>query len=84
MAPRRQTLLLMLTWINISRLKQLNDEALRNVGRPITRGEKPPLEIFLPEKCVRHRSKLLNIVQKIWAPLGKLFAPPGVPSWLWA
>jgi len=24
----------------------------------------------------------LDIVQKIWAPLGKLFAPPGVPSWL--
>jgi len=26
--------------------------------------------------------KLLDIVQKIWAPLRKLFAPPGVPSWL--
>jgi len=25
---------------------------------------------------------LLKIVQKIWAPLTKLFAPPGVPSWL--
>jgi len=24
----------------------------------------------------------LDIVQKIWAPLGKLFAPPGVPRWL--
>jgi len=24
----------------------------------------------------------LDIVQKIWALLGKLFAPPGVPSWL--
>jgi len=22
------------------------------------------------------------MVQKIWAPLGKLFAPPGVLSWL--
>jgi len=21
------------------------------------------------------------MVQKIWAPLGKLFAPPGVPHW---
>jgi len=21
---------------------------------------------------------------KIWAPLGKLFAPPGDPSWSWA
>jgi len=26
----------------------------------------------------------LDIVQKIWAPLRKLFAPPGDPSWLWA
>jgi len=24
----------------------------------------------------------LDIVEKIWAPLGKLFASPGVPSWL--
>jgi len=24
----------------------------------------------------------MDIVQKIWAPLGKLFAPPGVSSWL--
>jgi len=24
----------------------------------------------------------LDIVQTIWAALGKLFAPPGVPSWL--
>jgi len=24
----------------------------------------------------------MDIVQKIWAPLRKLFAPPGVPSWL--
>jgi len=26
----------------------------------------------------------LDIVQKIWAPLKKLFAPPGVPTWLLA
>jgi len=25
---------------------------------------------------------VLDIVQKIWALLGKLFAPPGVTSWL--
>jgi len=25
---------------------------------------------------------MLDIVQKFWASLGKLFAPPGVPSWL--
>jgi len=25
---------------------------------------------------------VLDIVRKIWAPLGKLFDPPGVPSWL--
>jgi len=24
----------------------------------------------------------MDIVKKIWAPLRKLFAPPGVPSWL--
>jgi len=34
------------------------------------------------EKCVGHRLKLLDIGQTIWASLGKLFAPPGVPSWL--
>jgi len=26
----------------------------------------------------------LDTVQKIWAPAGKLFDPPGVPSWLQA
>ena len=42
----------------------------------------PSLEKFSPplEKCVGHRLKPLDIVQKIWAPLRKLFAPPGVPS----
>ena len=47
-------------------------------------GAKPPLEHFSPplEKCVGYSLKLLDIVQKIWAPLRKLFAPPGVPSWL--
>jgi len=46
------------------------------------RGE-APLENFSPplEKCVGSL-KLLDIVQNIWAPLGKLFAPPGVASWL--
>ena len=34
----------------------------------------PPLE-----KCVEHRSNLLDIVQKIWTPIRKLFATPGVP-----
>jgi len=29
-----------------------------------------------------HRLELLDIVQKIYAPLKKLFAPPGDPSWL--
>jgi len=51
-------------------------------------GGEAPLENFSPplEKCVGHNLKILDIVQKIWAPLGKLFAPPGVPSWLraWA
>ena len=49
-----------------------------------TGGASPPLENFsLPlEKRVGHRLKLLDIVEKIWAPPRKLFAPPGVPSWL--
>jgi len=55
--------------------------------RPITggrRGAKPPLGNFSPslEKCAGHSLKILDIVQKILAPLGKLFALPGVPSWL--
>ena len=37
----------------------------------------PPLE-----KCIGYRLKLLDIVQKIWTPLRKLFALPGDPSWL--
>jgi len=43
-----------------------------------------PLEKLLPplEKCVGHSLKTLDIVQKIWTPFGKLFAPPGVSSWL--
>ena len=52
--------------------------------RPATRGDKASLEKFLPllEKCIGHSLTLLDIVQKIWAPLGKLFVPSGVPSWL--
>jgi len=51
--------------------------------RPVTRGEKPPTKLFAPlEKCVGHNLKTFDIVQKFWAPLGKLFAPPGVPNWL--
>jgi len=44
-------------------------------------------ETFSPptlEKCVGHKLKILDIVQKIWALVGILFAPPGVPSWLQA
>jgi len=26
--------------------------------------------------------KLLDLIQKIWAPLRKLFTAPGVPNWL--
>jgi len=36
------------------------------------------------EKSVGHSLKTLDMVQNILAPLGKLFAPPGVPSWLCA
>jgi len=38
-------------------------------------GENPPL------KNSRWKN-VLDIVQTLWAPLGKLFAPPAVPSWL--
>jgi len=60
------------------------------ISRPVTRGgageAKPPLEKFSPslEKCVGYNLKILDIVQKVCAPLRKLFAPPGVPSWLLA
>jgi len=54
---------------------------VRNQGR---RGAKPHLQNFSPplEKSVRHSWKLLDIVWKIWALFRKLFANPGVPSWL--
>jgi len=58
------------------------------VHRPVTResvgGEVPLEKFFAPaqEKFVRYILKLLDIFQKILAPLRKLFAPPGVPSWL--
>ena len=52
--------------------------------RPVTKGEEVrtlPLQTFSPPW-----KNLLGIVWKIWAPLRKLFARPGVPSWLraWA
>jgi len=48
------------------------------------RATKPPLEKFLSsqEKCVGRILKLLDIVLKTRPPLRKLFAPPGVQSWL--
>jgi len=46
-------------------------------------GGEAPLETFCPlEKCVGHSLKLFDTVQKIRAPLKKLFVPPSVPSWL--
>jgi len=57
----------------------ITDYQARNQG-----GAKPALENFSPtlEKCVGHSLKILDMVQKILALVGKLFAPPGVPSWL--
>jgi len=46
-------------------------------GRGPTRKLLPPLE-----ECGGHALKQLDIVQEIWAPLRKLFAPTVVPSWL--
>ena len=43
-------------------------------------GEAPLESLSSPvEKCVGHNLKILDIVKKFLAPLGKLFAPPGVP-----
>jgi len=61
---------------------------LRAGTRPVTKvaqGASPPAKLFAPlEKFVGHSLKLLDTVLKYWAPLRKLFVPPGVPSWLWA
>ena len=64
---------------------------IKTIGhKPVTRregGRSVPCKPFRPlENSVGHSWKLLDIVWKIWAPLRKLFAPPGVPSWLraWA
>ena len=45
-------------------------------------GGEVPLEKFSPllEKCVGHSLKLLDAVQKIWAPLRKLFVASDIPS----
>jgi len=52
--------------------------------RPVTRGGAKPARNFFAslEKCVGYSVKILDIVNNIWSPLRKLFAPPGVPSWL--
>jgi len=57
------------------------------VNRPATREAAgvllPPQKLSSSlEKSVGHSWKLLDIGWKIWAPLRKLFATPGVPSWL--
>ena len=46
-------------------------------------GGEAPLENFSPplEKCFGRSLKILDIVKKMWAPVGKLFAPPGIQSW---
>jgi len=48
------------------------------------KGAKPPRKILSPllGKCLGHNLKLLDKVQKLWILLRKLFAPPGVISWL--
>jgi len=46
-------------------------------------GEASLKKFFAPlEKCVGYSLNILDIVQKIWAPLRNFFSPPGVPSWL--
>ena len=67
----------------------LNTDIFAGDASPVTRGrrrgEAPPRKLLAsPWKNVLDMDglKLLDIVQKLWAPLRKLFAPPGVPSWL--
>jgi len=52
------------------------------VPKPVTRGGAggllPPARIFATPPW----KNVLEIVLKIWAPLRKFFAPPGVPNWL--
>ena len=54
------------------------------LSRPVTSVGKDPLQTFsLPlENCDGNSLKLLDVAHKIWAPLRKLFAPPGVLYWL--
>ena len=52
-------------------------QARNQGGGEVPRKFLPPLE-----KWSEHNLNILGMVQKIWAPLGKLFAPPGVLSWL--
>jgi len=57
--------------------------SLNGVSPILLIGSEPALEKFPPplEKFVGYSLKILDIVQKIWALLRKLFAPPGDPSW---
>jgi len=72
-----QVLIMLKYWFRSECFLKLSVDQARN------RVAKPQLKFFLPHgKCVGHNLKILDIVQKIWAPLRKLFAPPGVPSWL--
>jgi len=44
-------------------------------------GANPPAKVFSHlEKCVGRSLKLLNIIEKVWAPIRKLFAPPWCPK----
>jgi len=65
---------------SVEKIHACSTNQARNQG-----GAKPPLEIFSSplEKCLGLNLKLLDIIQKIWVPLRKLFAFLGVPSWLW-
>jgi len=65
--------------VDILKALWLRPAQARNQGG----GEAPPRKFFAPpDKFVGYILKLLDIVQKLWAPLRKHFAPPGAPSWL--
>jgi len=54
------------------------------VAGPKPGAAKSPLKFFSPllEKSVGHSLKLFDNIKKNLTPLRKLFALPGIPSWL--
>jgi len=82
--PRLSSAQCALHLLEVKYVHSMGREPNKGCDQARNQGGQNPLENFSPplEKCVGHSFKILDIVQKIWASLGKLFAPPGVPRWL--